>query len=445
MYLFTLFFLILVGAGSFAYLVFFEGEKPELAITGAEKDFGLEHTIKISAVDSETGLKTVKVTLQQGNTTKTLHDQSFERQSYNAPNTSPVNIELTIEPKKLGLKEGSATLHVEAEDHSFRNIQSGNKNSISVNINIDTIAPKINILHGERYINPGGTGIFIYKITGNPIKSGLDINGVFHPAFLVDEGRDDLYISYFGLPFNSTTFPKAFIFAEDQAGNVARSPVSSIFKAKTFKKDRINVGDNFLNKKLPEFQSMHPELQGSPLEQYLHINRQMRKDNNSKIFSLCQNPSSQRLWQGLFLRMAGSARAGFADHRTYYYNGKAIDKQVHLGADIASTKRAQVKAANTGRVIYADYLGIYGNMILLDHGQGVFSLYSHLSQINVALDDMVEKGFVIGQTGISGMAGGDHLHFSMLVNGIFVNPKEWWDARWLDSTIEVPLTDSKFQ
>ena len=142
--------------------------------------------------------------------------------------------------------------------------------------------------------------------------------------------------------------------------------------------------------------------------------------------------------------MAGSSRAGFADHRTYFYKGEAIDKQVHLGMDIASTRRADVKAANRGKVAFADYLGIYGNMVMVDHGQGVFSLYSHLSQINVAPGDDVERSAVLGLTGTSGMAGGDHLHFSMLVNGIFVTPKEWWDQHWVEVTIEEPITDSKF-
>jgi len=118
---------------------------------------------------------------------------------------------------------------------------------------------------------------------------------------------------------------------------------------------------------------------------------------------------------------------------------------VHLGIDLASTRKADVKAAAKGIVIFTDYLGIYGNMVMIDHGQGVFSLYSHLSQINVSPDDNVDKMSVIGLTGTTGMAGGDHLHFSVLVNGVFVTPKEWWDQHWIDVTIEDPLTESRFQ
>jgi len=83
-------------------------------------------------------------------------------------------------------------------------------------------------------------------------------------------------------------------------------------------------------------------------------------------------------------------------------------------------------------------------MVLVDHGQGIFSLYSHLSQMRVSPGDKVDTASVLGLTGTSGMAGGDHLHFSMLINGEFVTPVEWWDQNWLEVNIEEPLTDSTF-
>jgi murein DD-endopeptidase MepM/ murein hydrolase activator NlpD len=189
----------------------------------------------------------------------------------------------------------------------------------------------------------------------------------------------------------------------------------------------------------------YPQMSGDMVDKYLFTNQDLRQQNNNFISQLCASPHPERLWEGKFNRMAGSTRAGFADHRTYFYQGKAIDKQVHLGIDLASTRRAAVKAAASGLVVFADYLGIYGNMVMLDHGQGIFSLYSHLSQIDVAPTDEVDQETVLGLTGTTGMAGGDHLHFSMLVNGVFVTPREWWDQNWIDVTIEDPLTESRFQ
>jgi murein DD-endopeptidase MepM/ murein hydrolase activator NlpD len=173
-----------------------------------------------------------------------------------------------------------------------------------------------------------------------------------------------------------------------------------------------------------------------PLDQYLEINRRVRAENAAKIREITSKSRSERLWDGRFQRMARSSRrAGFAEYRTYHYKGQEVDHQVHLGIDLASTRHADVKASNRGEVVFAEYLGIYGNMVIIDHGLGIFTLYSHLSQIGSAVGDVVDKDTVIGLSGKSGMAGGDHLHFSVLVNGVFVNPLEWWDSQWLKLNI----------
>lgn len=443
--LFIVLLLIFAGGGVYGFLIYFEGEKPAISVPLDTEFLGNKSTIQFSASDNKSGLKSISVSLEQGDLVKELFQKNFPRQTKNTEKVSQLNGQsVSVEPKNIGLKDGHVTLIIEVEDNSFRGFFSGNKSRVTKTYTIDTVAPKINILHGERYINPGGSGIFIYRLTGEPVEFGLNLNGKIHPGFLVGDGRDDAYITYFGLPYDAEDFSNAFLYATDKAGNQTKVPVSSVYKPKQFKNDRINVGDGFLNKKIPEFQQYYPEMNGSMVEKYLFTNNQVRKKNNEQIAKICTSTVPQRLWEGGFLRMAGSSRAGFADQRTYYYKGKAIDNQIHLGMDIASTRRAGIKAANKGKVAYADYLGIYGNMVMLDHGQGVFSLYSHLSQINVAVGDLVEKGFVIGQSGTSGMAGGDHLHFSILVNGIFVTPKEWWDPNWIAVTIDEPLVDSKF-
>lgn len=446
--LFSFFIILLlaaVGFGVYAYLIYFEGEKPVVSLTASGEYLGEKNTLEFSASDTKSGLKQVVVTLSQGETVKELVRLNFPRANETTEKITVLSAQpIDIEPKKLGFKEGPATLSIEAEDHSLKGYFSGNTATYSQEMIIDTSAPKIHILHSERYIQPGGTGIFICKLSGEPIKAGLSLNGKDHPSFVMGDGRDDVFITYFGLPYDSKDFSNAYLYAIDKAGNETKVPVSSNFKSVNFKQDRINISDGFLNKKIPEFAQYYPEMQGPNIEQYLYTNNQVRVSNNNKIASLCSNPSPERMWDGAFIRMPGSTRAGFADHRTYYFNGEPIDKQVHLGIDLASTRRADVKAANTGIVVHADYLGIYGNMIILDHGQGVFSLYSHLSQINVSVGEKVEKSFVIGQTGTSGMAGGDHLHFSMLVNGVFVNPMEWIDGHWIKVTIDQPITNSKF-
>ena len=186
---------------------------------------------------------------------------------------------------------------------------------------------------------------------------------------------------------------------------------------------------------MPEFWNIYPNLRGKYLETFVKVNTELRKKNHQEIRRICSISQPTPLWQGAFIRPRGARRAGFVDQRTYYYKGKAISHSVHQGVDIASIAHAPVIAANHGIVVYRDYLGIYGNTIIIDHGLGLFSLYGHLSNFQVEKNQQVKKGDVIGYTGTTGLAGGDHLHFSILVQGEFVNPVEWWDAHWVKNNI----------
>ncbi len=441
----TLFFVLIIGLGAGGFILFFEGEQPVVNLDQTKSFIGKNGEILYTVSDGGNGLRSIKVLGIQGPLKKELFSTSFSRASYTGQAGPPADSrKITFDVLKDGFKDGSMSIQIQATDFSMQNWFKGNTTTLEKSVTVDTVPPRIQILHSEKYISPGGTGIAIYRLSDKDSIHGVNVNGVFNPGFLVGDGRDDTYISYFALPYYADTIESLNVSAVDKAGNNALVTFTTIYKKSHFKKDTINVSDGFLNSKIPEFQQYYPEMKGEFLDKYLYANNTIRKENNTKISDLCRNPSPERLWSGKFNRMSGSSRAGFADHRTYYFNKKAIDKQVHLGMDIASTRRADVRAANSGIVIYAEYLGIYGNMVMLDHGQGVFSLYSHLSQINVKPGDNVNKKSVLGLTGTTGMAGGDHLHFSMLINGIFVTPKEWWDQHWIEVTIDEPLIDSKF-
>jgi len=199
------------------------------------------------------------------------------------------------------------------------------------------------------------------------------------------------------------------------------------------------LDDAFLGKVVPEILAATPDApdNGSLLQNYLWINRELRKKNNATIQALLAQTSPDLLWGGaVFHAFANTkAEAAFADFRTYVYQGREVDKQVHLGFDLASFANTPVVAANRGKVLFAAELGIYGNCVILDHGMGVQSLYGHLSSIAVKVGDIVEKGQELGRSGMTGLAGGDHLHFTMLVGGQMVNPIEWWDEHWIQDRI----------
>jgi murein DD-endopeptidase MepM/ murein hydrolase activator NlpD len=428
----------------FVAVLFFEGEDPAVTLDGAVDSIGRNGSFSFAISDSKSGLRSISIVAVQGAKTHEIYAASFPRAALTG-HVGPAEVKetLTFDTRKLGLEEGPMVLRLTVSDYSLRGWLRGNTTVVEKSMNVDTVPPRLNLLHSEKYISPGGAGIAVYRLSEEGCRSGVTINGRFHPGFPVGNGRNDVHIAYFALPHDAAKVEQATVSAADRAGNEALQSFMPVYKGVAKKTDTIAISEAFLAAKVPEFQQHYPEMKGDLLQQYLFTNTTLRDRNNRQIEQLCATPLAERLWQGAFGRMAGSPRAGFADHRSYAYNGAIIDQQVHLGVDIASTSHAEVRAANRGKVIFAEYLGIYGNMVLIDHGQGVFSLYSHLSQIATSPGTLVDKGTPLGLTGTSGMAGGDHLHFSMLVNGVFVMPKEWWDPHWIEVTIDGPLAQSK--
>ncbi|MEA2083370.1 MAG: M23 family metallopeptidase [Thermodesulfobacteriota bacterium] len=434
----TIFMAVIAILAIGALIVFCERERPSFSLLCDVSQIGLEKEISFSVTDQKRGVRKIQIFIDQGDKHAKIYQKEFpDTDSLMHPGPGRVDESFSIDTKALGLREGQAMLVADIWDYSMWNWAKGNKATLTYPINIDTHPPRVNIIYSPTYIKAGGSGIVTYKVNEPTLKHGVTVNGYFHPGHLL---KEEIFIAYIGIPFDTAKIEKAFVSAIDQAGNTGYGAFGMIVRKIKTKRDRINISDNFLNLKLPEFLQRYPDLQGDPIEQYLYLNEQIRRENNELLSGVCVNSALDRLWQGTFKRMAGSAtRAGYPDHRTYYYKNKKIDRQVHLGIDLASVRHAEIKAANTGVVIFTDYAGLYGRTVILDHGQGVFSLYSHMSRIDVVPGDAVDLKTVIGLTGNSGMALGDHLHFSMLINGIFVSPLEWWDSHWLKVNILNPL------
>jgi murein DD-endopeptidase MepM/ murein hydrolase activator NlpD len=237
------------------------------------------------------------------------------------------------------------------------------------------------------------------------------------------------------------------VFARDEAGNEATAALEHRVFPKTFRRSRIGVDDAFLGKVVPAILQNSPDFKvenpGDLLASYLRINRDLRRTNDSSIAALALGTSPRTLWRGPFKQLLNSAvEAGFADRRTYVYQGDSVDFQTHLGFDLASTSAAPVLAANSGTVIHAGYIGIYGNCVIIDHGMGLQSLYAHLSSIGVQGGDNVQMNQELGRSGTTGLAGGDHLHFTMLLGGRAVTPIDWWSAQWVEDRITRKLREA---
>ena len=255
----------------------------------------------------------------------------------------------------------------------------------------------------------------------------------FFPGYPYQPGR---YLCFFALPHDlDPKTAKPVLYASDMADNEVSLGFHFQAIPKKFRKDNINVSENFLQSKMGQFSGLYPGLT-QPIDIFLKVNSELRRKNMNFLMALGRDTVPQKLWDGTFIRLPNSASmAGFADHRTYLYQGKAVDSQTHMGVDLASLAMAPVPAGNTGRVILAEFMGIYGNVVIIDHGFGLQSLYSHLSEIHMQKGKTVQRGQIIGKTGATDMAGGNHLHFGMLVSGLEVQPIEWWDARWIKNNI----------
>ena len=169
---------------------------------------------------------------------------------------------------------------------------------------------------------------------------------------------------------------------------------------------------------------------------FLTINGDLRRKNSAYIASLASKTSPEMEFHDAFMQLGNTqVEAKFADTRNYIYKGKDVDTQVHLGFDLASVANTPILASQRGTVLHASDLGIFGNCVIIDHGLGVQSLYGHLSSIAVKVGDKVDKGQLIGRSGMTGLAGGDHLHFTMLVGGQPVTPVDWWSAKWMQDRV----------
>lgn len=427
-------------------IVRFEGEKPLVEIDGPMKTLNAAQQLAFTASDMKSGLRKIRIALIKDGKEIILYAKEFA--TIGVLRTGLVNKQTffieAIEPEKIGLRDGKAVLQISVTDYSWRNWLHGNTTCLEKEVIIDTKPPIIDILTKMHNITRGGSGLVIYKISEPCPKSGVYVEDVFFPGYSGYFKDPDIFLSFFALDYGGKGRNKIFAEAVDESGNVSKANFYYYIKNKKFKQDVINISDDFLDRKIPELESEISSIvdvdRKSMIDQFLLINRHLREANFKKISELVSKTDNFLYWQKKFLRLPNAAeKAGFADTRTYKYKGKVIDHQTHLGIDLASVAHASVPAANKGKVKFADFLGIYGKTVLIDHGFGLFSMYSHLSKIDVTEGQIVVKGEEIGRTGKTGLAGGDHLHFGILVNKTFVNPLEWWDDNWIKNNITSKL------
>ena len=424
--------LIIGGAG---FIFFKDMQGPEISTIPDTGRVSPSTTLKITMKDPA-GIRSLVVGIRKNNVLNVIFNKHYD--TYEPEVTAEVPL------KNAQLREGAFELDIRATDGSLAGFGQGNTKTMLLPMRLDTRSPRITMQALPPNVRRGGAGVIRYLIDEDVTQTGVLIGDYFVPGYLQKDGS---YVCFFPFPYTMTAkeFKNAIkITATDLAGNVTRHPLTLMAYERNFKKDKLEISDNFLQTVEAKLSHLAPHAK-SPLECYLYINKEVRAANVEMLRNLRDDTSAAILWNGAFLRLPRSAaRAGFADHRTFTYNGQTVGESWHLGFDLASIRNAPVPASNSGKIILTGEEGIYGNIIVIDHGLGLMSIYSHLNEILVKPGDIVQKGQQIGITGSTGLAFGDHLHFGILVGGLEVTPLEWIDPKWIKDNVTSRIGEDLF-
>lgn len=441
-----LFLLVALGLTYVGLSAFRAGPPPEIFIEPGMPAIGKATPIKVIVGETVRGLSRVKVDLVQGEATQTLEERTYtprEPHAFWGERTTEDVIEVVVgRETSEWLKEGKATLRVTA-DRAGAWLRNPDPEIGEAVLPVKLRPPTLQVASAPNYVDQGGTGVVTYVVGEDSIRDGVVSGGVFFPGHpLPNGGSPQQRFALYGANYDDENGSQIRLIAEDQVGNVAELRFVDHYNTRPLKRDQITLSDNFMKRVVPAILAQSPEVQdkGDLLGNYLMINNDLRRINNETIAALSQKTAGEFLWRGRFLAMRNSQRmSNFAERRTYTYNGQAVDQQDHVGFDLASVRRDEIQAANRGNVVLARNLGIYGNTVVLDHGFGLQTLYSHLSQIGVEEGQAVERGESVGRSGQTGLAGGDHLHFGVYLSGMPVNPAEWFDGNWIQNRVTTVL------
>ena len=423
-----------------------EGKKPSILIEPPPQYIGKTQTLSVTVSDAQSGVRKVWIGLiKDGRETVLLQKHLPSKGIIGGGEKHEASFNIKIEPENLGITDGKAILRMVAKDFSWRSWFNGNTTYSEKDVIIDTKSPDLDIVTRIHNVSQGGTGLVIYKLSEPCLNSGVAVGENFFPGYTGYFKDKNLFMAFFALNYKQGPGTNIFVKATDFAGNNTRAGFPYYIKKRSFKKVVIKISDSFLNWKMPEFNiDVSSDSEKPMIDKFLKINREIRNSNGRQLQEIVNETDNKLYWSGAFLRLPNSARkANFANHRNYTYKDHTIDQQVHLGIDLASVAHSPVPSSNNGKVVFTGYLGIYGKTVVIDHGFGLFSTYSHLSAIDVKKEQVISQGDVIGRTGSTGLAGGDHLHFGIIVHNTFVNPVEWWDAAWIKNNISTKIETIK--
>ena len=425
--LYLLLLVVIVAGGLWARWQF-EWTAPVISIKLDQGYIGTR-PFEIEIVDQGTGLKNAAVVLRAGE-----RDYPIVSEEYDSGVKSK-KFSITLTPDKVQHADGPGVLRVTARDRSFWGFFNGNEATQELYVVVDMTPPTLHLISTDRYINFGGSGLVFYQTSPDAVLSGVKVGSYFFKGYRGNLKAPDMYLAFFAHP-HDVVDSKALIIAEDAAGNVSQREFTYVLKNIKKRKKSVQLSDELIQSRVIPLLGGDPSGQRGMKKAFVAVNHDMRSQNEAKINEVCAESKNELLWDQPFHQLSNSqVEANFGDERTYYYKGEIIDRAFHLGYDLAVTRNYPVEAANNGSVVFSDDLGIYGRTVIIDHGLGLFTLYSHMSTLSVKKGDKVERKQVIGKTGETGLTTGDHLHYTTLIHGVPVLPLEWWDGRWVEENV----------
>ncbi len=339
--------------------------------------------------------------------------------------------------KAPALKEGDARIVVEATADDLR----ANTGTVTASVKVVLAPPRVVPDDAQHYINQGGMELAVLTPSGSWSEAGVKVGKYTFRSFPLP-GHPEQRFAMFAYPWDLPENVVPMVFARNLAGTEATGQFWFKLFPKKFRTRDFPIDEALMSKLVNQIDPAGTLAPGPDVvARFLKINGEMRRQNNQQLSELRFKTEEKILWNGPFLHW-GKEESMFADVRNYTFKGKQIDQQVHLGFDLSDTMNAPVHVANDGKVVWAAELGIYGNCVVVDHGYALQSIYGHLNRIDVKVGDAVTKNQSLGVAGATGMAGGVHVHFSMQIDGVQINPREWWDEHWIKDRIMSKLDPS---
>ncbi|MBI1738472.1 MAG: M23 family metallopeptidase [Acidobacteria bacterium] len=402
-----------------------------IAFIPAPKVIGTDTAIVLRLANPH-GLRRVTAGVEQAGARYVLLDSSepARRWLFWRRKEAPREVRLSAgQARTPALREGKAKLFVETQSNDFRAVM----DSLAVEVEVVTQPPKLSVDGFQHYLNQGGAELVVFTVSGSWTEAGVRVGRHAFRSYPLPGSSKQERFCLFAFPWDEPAETAPLVFARNAAGAEVTAGFWLKVFPRRFRSRQLEVDDAFMNKVTAE---LDPGGAGGLLARFLRVNGDLRRANNRALADLGLKTEERFLWNEPFEQLGNSkVESQFADRRTYTYQGKKVDDQVHLGFDLSVTRNVAVSAANSGKVVHAAPLGIYGNCVVVDHGYGLQSIYAHLSSIEVKEGDLVKKGQPLGRSGSTGLAGGDHLHFSMQIDGVQVNPVEWWDGHWIQDRI----------